>query len=134
MWFYWEVPYFDIFDDLINIFAHHGFTNYQFDHSSVFKYLKFSSSYKLKLEALGPQVLTMDHLEIAFIFSLCPLILSFVAFFGELLTFWLQKRRERRQEEKEYKKSFRKALKLNRKLSKASMKHEKELEYSVKIN
>ena len=39
----------------------------------------------LKLEEIGPQILTMDHLEVAFLLCLAPLSLCFAAFIAELI-------------------------------------------------
>lgn len=38
-----------------------------------------------KSENIGPQVLTLDHLEVCFLIILLPLILAFIAFAGEIL-------------------------------------------------
>lgn len=40
-----------------------------------------------KLEEIGPQVLTMEHLVIGFLICLCPLMLSVLVFVGELSVF-----------------------------------------------
>lgn len=39
---------------------------------------------KRKIDDIGPEVLTFEHLEIGFIFCLFPLFLSLIAFIGEL--------------------------------------------------
>lgn len=41
--------------------------------------------FQKNMESVGPQVLTIDDLEVGFKICLIPLILSFVAFFFELL-------------------------------------------------
>lgn len=38
----------------------------------------------IKPDEIGPQVLTMDHVTIGFLFCLCPLMLGFVAFICEV--------------------------------------------------
>lgn len=41
-----------------------------------------------KTDEIGPQILTMDDLNVAFLFCCVPLILSAIAFVGELFVFW----------------------------------------------
>lgn len=45
---------------------------------------------KRTVEDIGPQVLTMDHLEIGFMICLVPLTFSVIAFFAELLIKYLK--------------------------------------------
>lgn len=40
---------------------------------------------KKDVENIGPQILTMDHLDIAFIVSTLLMIFAFLAFVGEIL-------------------------------------------------
>lgn len=35
-------------------------------------------------DEIGPQVLTLDHLGVAFLISLCPLLIATLVFFGEI--------------------------------------------------
>lgn len=126
--FFGQRPYFDIFSKFINLHVQYGIIDkWGRDHNADLKnHAAGRTTYKQKLEDLGPQVLTMDHMEVAFMFSLFPLIFSFVAFLWELLVFWIQKRIEIRKQEKEYEKKFRKAIKLNKKLAKLALKKELE--------
>lgn len=45
-----------------------------------------------KQEDIGPQVLTMDHLEVCFLIILLPMVLAFISFAGEILHAWLIKK------------------------------------------
>ena len=49
---------------------------------------------KYKIEEIGPQVLTMDHLRIGFIACLVPLVVSAIVFFAEILKARLSRERE----------------------------------------
>lgn len=44
-----------------------------------------------KEDQIGPQVLTMDDLEVAFLICGMPLALSLAVFIGELSIFWLKR-------------------------------------------
>lgn len=41
--------------------------------------------YSYKVDEIGPQVLTMEHITVGFLVCLLPLILSILVFFGELV-------------------------------------------------
>lgn len=99
--FYGDAPYIDTFGNLINSFAQHGITNKIIEDSKVYSNYKLTSHYQQNEEKVGPEVLTMNHMEIAFIFSLLPLLLGFLAFLSELLMFRIEKKLEKRREKKE---------------------------------
>lgn len=70
-------PFFEDFNEKIN----------QMLSSGLFDYWLYSN-YKLKnnvVEDIGPQVLTMDHLGVAFIACSLPLLLAIAAFLGEVV-------------------------------------------------
>lgn len=71
-------PFFDEFDDLIGRMVSGGF----------FNFWKSSSLLKLKAEDIGPQVLTMDHMEVAFLASLLPFTLAIFCFVAEVSVHW----------------------------------------------
>lgn len=109
-------PYLNKFAKFVNLYTQHGITTDLLSRGleKDFPEYQHKSSYRQIYEDLGPQVLTMDHMEIAFIFSLCPLILSFLSFLGELFIFWIKKKFKRRQEKKNYEKQFKKATRLEK--------------------
>jgi hypothetical protein len=53
-----------------------------------------------KEEDIGPQVLTMEHLELAFYICLAPLALCLVVFIGEVFVFWISGGYEKRRKVK----------------------------------
>lgn len=50
----------------------------------------FPKPLNVKSESIGPQVLTMDHMEVAFIASLLPLTLAISAFMTEVSIRWIK--------------------------------------------
>lgn len=46
-------------------------------------------------EEIGPQVLTMDHLGLGFVFCIVPLFIALFVFIGELAYFWGKKYRQK---------------------------------------
>ena len=73
-----QSPFYEIFTN---------FTSYAFDGG-----LLLWKKYRKPLEEdPGPQILSMDHLGIGFLFCLVPLTLSIIAFICELFIFWVPK-------------------------------------------
>lgn len=69
---------------------------YQLLASGVVSYWQYCLLYptglKKKLDEIGPQVLTMEHLSVGFLVCLCPFILSIFVFVCELAFFQMRLR------------------------------------------
>lgn len=72
-------PLVEIFNEKSHQLFAEGFITYWYD--NMFNPKGFTR----KPEHIGPQVLTMEHLRVGFLVCLCPLLLSLIAFFVELL-------------------------------------------------
>lgn len=74
-------PLFEAFNEKISLMLSNGLIDY-------WRYKLFSGErLKIKFDEIGPQVLTMDHLAIGFLFCLLPMTLSILAFVGEIVVF-----------------------------------------------
>lgn len=71
-------PFFDEFNDQIGRLVSGGFFNFW----QPFKIKKG------KAEDIGPQVLTMDHMEVALIASMLPFTFAIIAFIAEISVHW----------------------------------------------
>jgi hypothetical protein len=71
-------PFLEVFNDLI-----HKLTSAGIIEQWVKSYFHPAGKFKVN-DKIGPQVLTMDHLEIGFLVCLIPLILSLAAFIAEI--------------------------------------------------
>lgn len=72
-------PFIERFNDKIRELHSSGLTDYWEK-----KYLN-SKGLIRKSEDIGPQVLTMEHLEVCFIICILPLLLGLIAFAGEIV-------------------------------------------------
>lgn len=77
-------PFYEQVDELIGRLITGGFFK-----RWLLQHLDFKDS-KVKIEDIGPQVLTMDQMEVAFIASLLPLTLALTAFFMEVFVQWMK--------------------------------------------
>ena len=71
-------PLFEIYNKMLGLMESNGLMEYWRQ--------TFKPSSLLKVENIGPEVLTMDHLKVGFLTCLIPLILSIIAFVGEKIT------------------------------------------------
>lgn len=74
-------PLFELFNKKMHQLLSSGLIYYWYNYEINRKGLK------LKPEIIGPQILTMEHVSIGFFACLCPLVLSILTFFCELLIF-----------------------------------------------
>lgn len=79
-------PLFEAFDQKVHQLLDTGLFSYWY--RNLLNSKGFSRS---KVEEIGPQVLTMEQLAVGFLICLCPLILSGLVFFGELIYFRIRK-------------------------------------------
>ena len=67
-------PFLNVFNEMIAKMEPNGLMEY---------WRRFQSFSRTKLEEVGPQVLTMDHLKIGFLACCIPMVLAVIAFIGE---------------------------------------------------
>ena len=69
-------PFFEIFNEVLGRMEANGLMQ-------LYRESFYFFAQKRKLEDIGPQILTMDHLRVGFLACCVPLILSVIAFIGE---------------------------------------------------
>lgn len=74
-------PFFDECNDLIGRMVSGGFFN-------LWKSRRVNNGWNRKAEDIGPQVLTMEHMEVAFLASLLPFTFAIIAFIAEISVHW----------------------------------------------
>lgn len=77
-------PFYEEFNELIGRMISSGLFNLW---KSEFTLKK---DYAVRVEEIGPQVLTLDQMEVAFMISLLPLSLAMVAFLVEIFVHWMK--------------------------------------------
>lgn len=77
-WFYRFNPFFDQMNELIGRMVSGGLFRKWLSEN------REENKLRSKIEDIGPEILTMDHMEVAFIASLLPLTLALTAFFVEI--------------------------------------------------
>lgn len=77
-------PFYETFNKMIGDLITSGLMDYWHE---VFMNPK---GLKITEDEIGPQVLTMDHLEICFVICFIPIVLSLLAFFYEIIIFKLK--------------------------------------------
>ena len=68
-------PYVEVFNEILAKMEPNGMMEY---------WRRFKSFSTTKIEQIGPQVLTLDHLKIGFLACCIPMVLAVIAFIGEL--------------------------------------------------
>lgn len=101
-------PFIDILNKKIGELAAGGLINYWSDSMLNPKGIKQS------IEEIGPQVLTMDHLAIGFLFCAIPFILCFVALVSEIVIHKFAAKKLKQSAVKDFKKKSLSNLKLLR--------------------
>lgn len=79
-------PFYEVVNDKIGDLLAGGFIDYWIEEN-----LNPKGKLKVDINHYGPQVLTMDHLEICFKACLVPMALSAVTFFLEIFIYFSQK-------------------------------------------
>lgn len=74
-------PLFSEINEQIGRLVSGGFFN-------LWKINTLKKEWKVKVDEIGPQVLTMDQMEVAFLVSLLPLVLAMMAFIAEVSVSW----------------------------------------------
>lgn len=74
-------PLFEAFNEKIQLMLSNGLIDYWH------KNFANRRGLKIKIDDIGPQILTMEHVSIGFLVCLFPMVLSILAFVGEIAVF-----------------------------------------------